>query len=65
MKTHVQEPSKAQGAAPTEEQRRQQEEAFEKEMRDYRALKTEKWGMQGVPEDPSAPVSLAALCNTV
>eukprot|EP01022_Parablepharisma_sp_SALTPOND_P022621 TRINITY_DN460_c0_g1_i1.p1 TRINITY_DN460_c0_g1~~TRINITY_DN460_c0_g1_i1.p1 ORF type:complete len:1219 (+),score=142.94 TRINITY_DN460_c0_g1_i1:187-3843(+) len=32
-----------------------QEAEFEKELKEYRALKTEKWNTSGIPEDLSAP----------
>ena len=39
-----------------EEKKKEQEEAFQREIKEYRALKTEKWGSQGIPDDPAAPV---------
>ena len=48
---------------PEEEKKKQQEQeqAFELELKEYRALKTERWGSQGIPDDPSVPVVLFTI----
>lgn len=32
------------------------EDLLEKEAKGYKAVKTQRWGVPGIPEDPNAPV---------
>ena len=47
-----------------EEEKKQPEEKFDEaacteELKGYKSLKTARWGLAGIPEDPNAPVNFA------